>query len=96
MGPEARIEAYLVKLAQRHGGEAMKFLSPSHRSRPDRIVVLPNGELVFVEVKAPGKKPTAAQLREHERLRQLGQIVVVIDSIAGVDELIGRMLRAEA
>lgn len=35
----------------------------------------------FTEYKAPGKKPTAEQLREHERLRALGFTVNVIDHI---------------
>lgn len=46
------------------------------------------GRIVFVELKAPGEKPTSLQLREHERMRAMGQTVVVIDSIEGVDELL--------
>lgn len=33
----------------------------------------------FTELKAPGKKPNASQLREHERLRLLGFRVDVVD-----------------
>ena len=43
---------------------------------------------VWVELKAPGVKPEAYQLREHERMRRMGQRVVVIDSIEGVEELL--------
>ena len=88
MGPEAKIEAYLVKQTKRLGGEAAKFTSPSHRSRPDRIVMLPGGVLFFVELKAPKRKPTDAQVREHNRLRALGQRVEIIDSIESVDRLL--------
>ena len=42
----------------------------------------------WVELKAPGKKPEAHQLREHKRMQAMGQIVVVIDSIEGVEELL--------
>lgn len=42
----------------------------------------------WVELKAPGVKPEAYQLREHERMRAMGQCVVVIDSIDGVEELL--------
>lgn len=94
MGPEAKIEAYLVRMTKHFNGEAMKFTSPSHRSRCDRIVILPNRVPVFVELKAPGRKPTDAQLREHERLRALGQWVEVIDSIEGVDQLLARIHNA--
>jgi len=43
---------------------------------------------VWVELKAPGVKPAAHQLREHERMRKMGQRVVVIDSVEGVEELL--------
>jgi len=85
---EAVIEAYLVKRIQGLGGEAMKFTSLSRRSVPDRIVMMPGGKLVFVELKRLGKQPTESQEREHQRLRELGQSVYVIDSKAGVDMLV--------
>jgi hypothetical protein len=44
--------------------------------------------VVFVELKALGKSPTAAQLRDHERRRALGAEVWVIDSKEGVDDFI--------
>jgi hypothetical protein len=46
---------------------------------PDLTVVLP-GEVIFVEVKQPGKKPTKIQEWWHKRLRTLGATVLVVDS----------------
>lgn len=43
---------------------------------------------VWVELKAPGKKAEPHQLREHDRMRRMGQRVEVIDSIEGVEELL--------
>lgn len=43
---------------------------------------------VWVELKAPGVEPEPHQLREHKRMRDVGQTVVVIDSLEGVDELL--------
>jgi hypothetical protein len=43
---------------------------------------------VFVEVKAPGKKATEAQARDHEKRRAMGFRVDVIDTKKGVDEFI--------
>ncbi|MEQ1962564.1 VRR-NUC domain-containing protein [Xenorhabdus khoisanae] len=74
------IERHLVNEVKKAGGIAYKFVSPGRRGVPERIVVLPNGRVVFVECKAPGEKPRSDQLREHERLRALGQKVVVLDS----------------
>lgn len=50
---------------------------------------------LWVELKAPGKLATfpadaheRKQDREHRRMREMGQRVVVIDSIEGVEELL--------
>ncbi|CNG65095.1 VRR-NUC domain-containing protein [Yersinia intermedia] len=77
---EDSIETHLVKAVKKAGGIAYKFISPGRRSVPDRLVLLPDGKVIFVECKAPGEKPTAAQLREHEKIRALGFTVRVLDS----------------
>jgi ribosomal protein S6 len=78
---EKFIEAALVKRVKELGGTCEKFTSPGRRSVPDRIVTLPGGRIVFVEVKAPGKEPTELQDRDHERRREMGCEVVVINNI---------------
>ena len=82
---EKTIEQALVKRVKGLGGLCEKFTSPNRRSVPDRIVGLPDGRIIFVELKAPGKKPTDAQLRDHEKRRLLGCDVRVIDSIEQVN-----------
>lgn len=77
---EDSIEDHLVKQVKKAGGIAYKFISPGRRSVPDRLVLLPDGKVIFVECKAPGEKPTAAQLREHKKIRALGFAVWVLDS----------------
>lgn len=77
---ESLIEKYLCKEIEDRGGMTYK-LSPIGRvNKPDRLVMLPGGKIIFVECKAPGEKPRLGQLREHERLRKLGFRVVVLDS----------------
>ena len=85
---ERDIEAYLGLRVKAMGGISYKFTSPGRVGVPDRIVVLPGARLVFVELKAPGKKPAPHQLREHARLRAVGQRVEVIDSLRGVEALL--------
>ena len=80
---EKTIEAALVKRVKALGGMAEKFTSPNKRSVPDRIVTLPGGVIIFVELKAPGKLPTELQQRDHAARRALGCDVRVIDSIEG-------------
>lgn len=99
---ESDIEKYLVKQVKAAGGEVRKVQWIGRRGAPDRLVMLPavktkiNGiyemcsspKTIWVELKAPGKKAEPHQLREHERMRKMGQRVVVIDSLAGVDEIL--------
>ena len=43
---------------------------------------------IWVELKAPGLKAEPHQLREHKRMQAMGQRVVVVDSIEGVEALL--------
>lgn len=86
---EKTIEAALVKRVKALGGRCEKFVSPGRTGVPDRIVTLPGGRIIFVELKAPGKTPTALQLRDHAARRSLGCDVRVIDSLEGVDAFPG-------
>jgi hypothetical protein len=90
---ESVIEKYLVQQVKRVRGEVRKVQWIGRRGAPDRIVMLPSGlegggVTIFVELKAPGKKPEAHQLREHNRMRDMGQEVAVIDSMEAVDDLL--------
>ena len=86
---EKTVEQYLCDAALRHGGRAYKWVSPGRVGVPDRLVVLPGGRLLPVEVKAPGKTPTVLQARIHAELRALGLEVAVVASFSDVDLLMG-------
>ncbi|QHI17218.1 PDDEXK family nuclease [Acinetobacter haemolyticus] len=85
---ESKIEAYLVQRVKALGGEVRKVKWIGRNSAPDRIVMLPNNTF-WAELKATCEKPTAAQIREHKRMRDMGQRVEVIDSIERIEELLG-------
>lgn len=85
---ESDIEKYLVGRVKAAGGMAYKFVSPGRSGVPDRMVCFPGGRILFVELKAPGRKPTPLQTRRHEELRDLGFSVWVIASMEAVDEFI--------
>ena len=87
---ERDIENYLVRRIKELGGIAEKFTSPGRRSVPDRLVSLPGGRIIFVELKAPGKKPTENQMRDHQRRRAMGFIVLVLDSKEAIDDAFPR------
>ena len=86
---ERDLEAYLSTRVRAMGGELRKAKWIGRTGAPDRRVMLPGRNPVWVELKAPGKTPSAHQQREHERMRALGEIVIVIDSLAGVEGMIG-------
>ena len=78
---ERDIEKALCKRVKSLGGLCEKFTSPANRAVPDRIVTLPGGKIIFVELKRPGAKPTELQLKDHTKRRLLGCDVRVIDSV---------------
>lgn len=84
---ESDIEDYLVRRVQANGGEIRKVKWIGRNGAPDRRVMLP-GRCVWVELKASGKKPEPHQLREHKRMRDMGEDVRVIDSFKEVDNLL--------
>lgn len=88
---ERDIEAYARKRVKAMGGEIRKVKWIGRRSAPDRFVMLPKISGVpncWAEFKAPGKGATAAQQREINRMRNLGERVYVIDSLADVDRML--------
>lgn len=85
---EKQIEKYLVNEIERLGGLCIKFPPLFFRGFPDRIVLLPGALIIFVEMKDKGKKPTAVQLRVHDKLRTLGFRVEVLDSKEGINAMI--------
>ena len=85
---EKTIEMQLVKAVRNEGGLALKFISPGFDGMPDRLLLLPDGKMAFVEVKAPGKKPRALQEARHGMLRHLGFRVYVVDAIGKIQEII--------
>ena len=89
---KARVEAY--------GGEIRAVSWLGRRYAPDVLCLFPFGCLhpigwgeeagvemhhPFVETKAPGGKPSAAQAREHGRMRAAGCTVLVISTEAQMD-----------
>lgn len=100
---EREIERYLVKRVKELGGEVRKVQWIGRRGAPDRLVMLPaewvacidgasradwRKATTWVELKASCEKPEPHQLREHARMRRMGQRVVVIDDVEGVEALL--------
>ena len=50
---EKEIEAKLVRIVKTHNGLCLKWVCPGWAGVPDRIVLLPGGRVIFVELKRP-------------------------------------------
>ena len=85
---EREIEAHLVKRAREIGGIAYKFVSPAHRGVADRIVVLPGGGVIFVELKSATGKLTPLQEVFAADMARLGQNYIVLKSREEVNAFI--------
>ena len=78
---EKQIEAKVCEYAKSKGWLVYKFTSPNRAAVPDRLLISPLGKVIFVEFKREGQKPTAAQAREHDRLREQQVCVFVVDNV---------------
>jgi hypothetical protein len=91
---ESEIEAYLVKSVKNKKGLCMKWTSPGNAGVPDRIVIVPGGDIYFVELKAEGKRDNLSPLQKNfiQKLENLNCEVRVIASFQEVDEFIEEVM----
>ncbi|MDE6072859.1 MAG: hypothetical protein K2G53_09975 [Muribaculaceae bacterium] len=93
---EKEIERYLNKLTAEAGGLSLKYYNPIAPGYPDRILLFPDGEVIWVELKSKGQHPTRLQLHRISRLRNdYNQKVYVCDSRAKAEEIVRRRLNHE-
>ena len=85
---EKDIERRLKRGVERMGGLCFKWVSPGCTGVMDRIVVLPGGRVIFVELKKPGGRLSARQELLIDRFRSLGADVRVLWSIEAVEQFL--------
>ena len=84
---EQFIESQLKKAVEASGGLCWKLVCPGTTGVPDRICLM-NSRAVFVELKAPDKKPRPIQVRRMNQLRDQGFQTFVVDSIDAIQEVL--------
>ena len=84
MQNEKKVETSLVKHIKAIGGMALKQTAIA--GIPDRLLLLPQGRAVFVELKAKGQKLRPLQQYRKEQLEKLGFEVYVIDDTTQISE----------
>ena len=83
---EKDIERYLVRLVKTHGGYCLKWVCPGWSGVPDRIVLLPGGRVIFIEMKRPGGVEAPLQKVWRENLTRLGFTALTLWSHEAVKE----------
>ena len=82
---ESTIEARLVREVKKRGGLCYKFTSPGNPGVPDRIVSLPGGTTIYVELKTEIGRLAKIQKWQIEELRKRGAVVRVLK---GMDQVL--------
>ena len=86
---ESVIEEHLTAAVNAFGGMCLKFVTPGYTGVPDRIILLPGGQVVFAETKRPGGKERRRQELVQSRLRAFGFTVFsTVDSDEKIDAII--------
>lgn len=90
---EKQIEKYLVKKIKAEKGLCLKFESPGYSGVPDRIIILKNKPVIFVELKRPiGGRYSARQKLVERDFNKLGQKVYKVKNKEEVDKLVEELI----
>lgn len=85
---EAQIEKHLFYEIRKLKGLAYKFTSPGHAGVPDRVILLPNGTTIFVELKREDGRLSSLQIETIRLLQEKNIEVYVLYSKEEVDDFI--------
>lgn len=85
---ESDIEKWLVGQIKEIGGFADKFVSPGNPGVPDRIIVMPGGRIIFVELKTEIGRLSGIQKWQRERYQKMGVDFRVIKGMSAARDLV--------
>lgn len=89
---EKEIERRMVQTVRERGGLCYKFVSPSNPGVPDRIIITPNGRVVFVELKTETGRLAKIQTWQLAEMRKRGADVRVAKGWPAVKALLEEVL----
>ena len=92
---EKEIERRMVQTVRERGGLCYKFVSPSNPGVPDRIIITPNGQVVFVELKTETGRLAKIQAWQLDEMRKRGADVRVANGWPAVKALLEEVLPSE-
>lgn len=77
---EKAIERYLCEVVKKLGGVCLKYSNANMVGYPDRVVLLPGGVTIWIELKSKGRRPEKIQQIRIAQLERIGHTVYVADS----------------
>lgn len=89
---ESKIEEYLKNEVGKYSGLCLKFTS-SVSGVPDRIVILPENRIYFVELKQEKGRLSKIQKYMHRQFKKRGVPVYVPYSKSDVDKFINEVVK---
>lgn len=87
---ESTLEKKVKKYLTDRGVLVYKLSFPGMKGAPDRMVILPTGNIVFFELKRPGQKNTGVtpkQKKLHGQWRARGVDIYVIDDFEEFEKI---------
>lgn len=84
---ERTVEQHLVAALKCIKVPCIKFQPDHMRGMPDRMVLLPDGRVIWVELKTQGGKLEPIQVVRHRELEKSGQQIRVVWSVEQADKL---------
>ena len=88
---EKNVESFLSKKLSKMNVHCYKVIPDNRIGMPDRIVTLPDGRCIWVELKTDNGRLSVVQQLRHKELRDSGQEVVVIWSKEDVEQFVERI-----
>lgn len=89
--PESKVESKFRDGIKALGGKAYKFISPGSNGVPDRIACLPNGRVIFVELKSPNGTLSKQQRHRIAELHGMKQEVYILQTVRQVDSFLTKL-----
>ena len=88
---ESTIERWFAREVKKRGGLCFKFVSPGNAGVPDRIVITPDGRVVFAELKTQtGRLSKIQAWQRAEMIKRHADVRVIIgaeDAKAFIEEV---------